>query len=186
VFSVPARRITPPRILRLRSLKAGAVDLKATLTAGEAENGDLLEVHLLLKNDADSLSGGVSEIVRAEATLNGRRYRYGGFWLVPLEANEVYSEAEFSRSGMRPRLVEPLIVYCRDCPVAADTVTFVAVISRSGRVIQARPLARAAQTDLATSAAAEALARARFRPAQYRDKVITDWVYVRIPVLRTR
>lgn len=185
-FSVPVRRVMPARVLKLRALRAGTYELLATLVVGDADNNDLLEARLLLTVGADSVSSGTSELVRTETMLDGHRYRYGGFWLVPLEADEDYSAAEFARTGIKPRQSEPVIAYCADCPTAADTVAFVAVINRSGKVIQARPLAKAAQADPATRAAAEALAKARFRPAQYRNKVITDWVQVRIPVLRTR
>jgi hypothetical protein len=174
----------PARVLKLRALRAGTYELLATLVVGDADNNDLLEARLLLTVGADSVGSGTSELVRTETMLHGHRYRYGGFWLVPLEQDEDFSAAEFSRTGTKPRLIDPIAAYCPDCPAAGDTVTFVAVINRSGKVIQARPLTRAGKADAAIKAAAEALAKARFKPAQYRDKAITDWVHVRIPVLR--
>jgi hypothetical protein len=110
----------PPRVVKLRALKAGTCELPATPVVGDGEHNDLLEARPQLTFAAYSVGGGTSEIVRAETTLQGRRYRYGGFWLVLLEGDEDCSAAEFSRTGIKPRLAEPVIACCPDCRAAAD------------------------------------------------------------------
>lgn len=187
-FTVPVGRVVPPRILKFHARGAGALEVRGSMTVAEKDSRDaaeLLEVRLLLGGDTDSSGGRISEVVRAEKVLDGRRYRYGGLWLVPLEADEEYSLAELSRAGAGPRPSGQVIAYCHDCPLAADTVTFVVVIGRSGRVLQASPLASSVEAEAAERAARMVLSKTVFRPAGYRDKAVTDWAYVRIPVLRT-
>ena len=151
VFSVPARRVLPPTILKLRLLRPGSHEVLATLSVGQTTgNSDLVEVRLPLVAEADSITGGTSEVVRSETTLNGRRYRFGGFWLVPLGEDEEFSIAEFARTGTKPRLLSPITAHCAACPAVADTVTFVVVIDRSGKVIQARRLDNAGQSSAIT------------------------------------
>lgn len=182
-FSVPTRRIAPPRALKLSVPKGSTVELSATVTAGDASNNDLMEARLLLVADEDSVGSGTSELVRTETTIKGHRFRYGGFWLVPMEADEQYSTAEFSRTGVRPEPIEAVAAHCVGCPSAIDTVTFVAVVNRAGKVIQARPLSKGVAPEV-TKAAAEALATTRFKPARCGDKAITDWVNVAVRVIR--
>jgi hypothetical protein len=186
-FSVPARRVLPPRIMKLRALTPGIHEIFATLLVGEpgGSNSDLLEVRLSLRAPADSVDSETSVLVRAETTLDGHRYRYGGFWLVPLDEDEQFSVAEFARSGTKPKPLSPINAQCADCPAVVDTVSFVAVINRSGNVIQARLLGNADPAAPATKAAGNALAKARFQPAKYGSKAITDWVHVRVSVMRS-
>lgn len=184
-FSVAARRVQPPAVLRLRATKPGTYEVVATLSVGEAaRNSDLAEVRLPLVVYADSVHGATSEVMRAETTLNGQRYRYGGLWLVPLGEDEVVSYADFARGGTKPKPLGPLVAHCAACPADADTVNMVAVIDRSGKVIQSRPLGKPPHAEV-MKAVAEALAKARFQPAKHDDRVITDWIHIRVPIVRT-
>lgn len=181
-FTVPVRRVLPPRTLKLH-VPRGTHEIRATAVAGEpGRNADLVEARLLIIITSDSVQASTSEILRAESTIEGQRYRYAGFWLVPLGADEDFSVAEFARAGTKPKPVSPITARCSSCPASVDTVTFVAVITRAGKVVQARPLG--AMSPLLAKAAGDALAKARFEPAKYHDTLITDWTHVRVAVVR--
>jgi len=165
LFSVPPRRALPPVSLTLRPRASGAHTIRATLTAGPP-NGDhyLVETALPLAVSGDSIAVGVRQSVRNECVLGGVRYRYGGFWLVPLEADEDVAVGDFNQFGTKPRLLGGLRARCSGCRSAVDTVRFVVVVNRSGRVIQTRALTPLRHDPGAVAAAREAVARADSNP----------------------
>ena len=185
-FTVPARRVLPPRVLNLRAVEDGTYGISAALSAGdETKDGQIVEAQLSLIVEGDSLSGGPSELVRAEVVSDGRRYRHAGFWLVPIQGEETFSPAEFARTGSKPRPLDPIVAHCLKCTADVDSVTFVVVVDRSGKATQTRALDESGDPEV-IRAAAEAIADARFQPARYGGRAVTDWVHLRIPIVRSR
>ena len=120
---------------------------------------------------------------RLETTIGGKRFRLAGPWLPPMEAGDAFDNAEFQRSGRRPQAVQGPSAVCSDCS-APDTVTFVVMVDKTGRVIGAEPQGTPSADEVA--AAKATLSQWHFRAAQLKGLPVTDWAYMRIPIVASK
>ena len=189
-FTVSVERATEHR-LEIRCLRPGTHHVTGTLVIDSSDGfQDYFELDLPISVTGDTLSPGRPDILRAESMIGGRRLRYAGGWLVPMDEGDRFDNREFVRRGTRARAVGAEEDSCKNCPRAGgvDTVAFVVVVDKGGRVMQAsalglvgRPRPSAATVD----AANKVLAGWRFEPARLGGEPVNDWTYVRVPVAKS-
>jgi hypothetical protein len=120
-----------------------------------------------------------SEIVREEHVVQGRRYRYGGKYLVPIDAPQEVTQRLLTARGARARAMDPpggsLTTRDRTGP---DVLKVVVFVDGKGRAVSARVVAgQDASSQQSERARRVAMAR-RYQPAQYRGRSVPDWVEV--------
>jgi len=126
-----------------------------------------------------------------ESTRNGHRYRYGDWWLIPIDSTEAsIVEQDFEASGTRAQPVARPNAVCRTCPsiVGADSVRFVVIVGSDGRVrdwgLLPSPSNPGAVHAAVAAAAEEALKRCTFTPARFNGRAVSDWLYVTVSVTK--
>lgn len=128
-------------------------------------------------------ANGRFEPVREETIRKGIRFRYSGFALIPIDGPEYVTTQHLS---VRARALGGPPGVCRSCNVSGseDSVRFLAVISREGRLLEARVLGRAPGSPLsaAAKAARAALDLWNFSPAQAPIGPVADWVILFVPI----
>lgn len=125
-----------------------------------------------------------SQAVREEMVRGVQRYRYGGFYLVPIDSAEVVTQQEISNQGTRPRPIET--TQGLDATGAlTDTVDVqvVAFVNRSGLVIDARPAKGKTGGERGMATALLTVRTWRFEPARVRGRTVNDWIEVPVRVL---
>lgn len=135
-----------------------------------------------------------SETTVRESILKGQRYRYGTWWMIPLDPQErSVTEDTIQRWGQRARIERAVSAVCTTCAdsAATDTVSFIAVVDTKGNVRDTQIIGRmSGRRDLRSKAlvesARETLLQWRFEPARARDQTVSDWVRVDVPVISRR
>lgn len=189
-FSVSVRRVLPPHHFTVRAEHPGTFEVRGTLSIATAPGEeDFYDIGLPVAVAGDTLTPGSPIVHRIESRRGGRRFRYAGSWLIPIDEGEVFDAAAFERSGTRARATGALVSACPECPSAgADTALFVVVIDKNGDATNAHALGlpgRHGLPDARVVAAVRAtLSRSRFQPARLNGQPVADWLYVRIPVVR--
>ena len=121
--------------------------------------------------------------VRMETVRNGQRFRYGGFYLVPIDAPEEVTPADIKEG---PTVIEQQPVKCSQCPSELKEVPFVVFVGRDGRLLSSRmlePGGRAMISAETAKAAEEALRHWKFSPARTKkSRAVAHWTFVRVPV----
>jgi len=183
-------KMPPARQFRLKPDRSGSFEVRGTLEIDTAPGeSDFLEVSLPITVDGRTLRPGVAVTRRNECTRGGQRFRLAGFWLVPLEDGDVVDNLKLQREGTRPRAISTLAASCASCPAGAqDTIMFVVVVSKQGKVIQAEAQSKSDGTSPSqegVAAARVALSTWRFDPAKLQGQPVNDWCMVAVP-LRSR
>lgn len=170
--------------LLVRPTRRGPHPIVATFV-GMVSNREWDEGDCVLMLEAGTSSdGGVSIRRRSEKVVGGRRYRYGGDFLVPIDGPEDFDQNDLHRSGRRSRTISSTTARCGACgPDSPSAVDFVVFIDRHGRLVDARAL-RLPDGSAAVIAARRALAGWTFEPARFRVRPVADWQRVKVPVNR--
>src|SRR5438876_10589952 len=102
-FTVSVERATEHR-LEIRCLRPGTHHVTGTLVIDSSDGfQDYFELDLPISVTGDTLSPGRPDILRAESMIGGRRLRYAGGWLVPMDEGDRFDNREFVRRGTRAR-----------------------------------------------------------------------------------
>ncbi|MGI9078627.1 MAG: hypothetical protein ACR2G6_15050 [Gemmatimonadaceae bacterium] len=182
-FTAPVTTGQTPRRFAIRADRPGTYELRGLMKLDRAlGESDLSEVSLTVVVEGRTLRPKSNVIHRLETTSNGKRFRMAGQWLVPMEADEVFDNVEFQRSGTRPQVVQGPPATCADCE--ATEVSFAVVVDKTGKIIQMNPEGH--PSPKALEAAKAAMAAWRFKPAHLYDQPVTDWAQVTVPVTRSR
>jgi hypothetical protein len=168
----------------LNAASTGSTEIRASLTV-DVGNAQVDEDEALLPIEvtADRVRAGIVKSVRHETIRHGRRYRYGGLFLVPIEGPE-----DFTSQGIveRARAVREEAAACPECKGKEQEVPFVVFIDSRGALHSYRPLSLAQEvsppTPAMVSAAEEALKRWKFSPGRTRTRSVADWLVVRVRV----
>jgi hypothetical protein len=178
--------------LKLLMAKAGAFDITGSLhiTADQQRDDAAFRMSVMVR--PDTVIAEHSQYTRLESQRGGGRYRYGDWWLVPLDSTETPAvERTLDISRTRARATQVARSLCRDCAVATtavDSVRFVVIVGPDGKVRDSRVLAspslgRTPDPDV-VAAAKQALLSSVFQPARIGSEPVSDWLYVTIPVQR--
>src|SRR6267378_3973927 len=127
-----------------------------------------------------------------ETKREGQRYRYGRWWLIPLDSTETsVVEADIEQRGVRAQPAAPIHAVCRGCGAGTgvDSVHFVVIIARDGKVRDSRLLGYPEHDErgpgpAVVAAAREALRTSVFQAARAKGTAVSDWLNVTIPVRR--
>jgi hypothetical protein len=137
---------------------------------------------------SDTVIAEHSHYTLLETSRKGQRYRYGDWWLVPLDSTETpVVEREIEAHGARPHAASVASSVCRGCTGAwTDSVRFVVVVGPDGSMRDSRVLGGQrgghAPEVAAVVAAREALRASRFQAARVKGAGVSDWLYVTVPV----
>jgi hypothetical protein len=186
-FEVPLGRVRPPETVVIGGEASGDYRVLVELQVGSLAGGGVHSVAVPLSVRGDSIAASPIETVRTEVWRGGARYRHAGLWLIPLEDNESVEVGEFERHGRKPEAQEPSHATCSSCaPSLADTVRFVVVVNRSGKVIAASvlgtPVEGAPHDPAVVESAKRAIRSKRFSPARISDRKVSDWTYADVVV----
>jgi hypothetical protein len=132
----------------------------------------------------DTVIANHSEYTLLETYRKGQRFRYGHWWLIPLDSTETpVVEREIEKHGVRPRAASVTSTVCHGCAGAGtDSVRFVVVIGPDGRVRDSRVLGGHMPEAAAVAAATKALRASTFHPARVKGSAVSDWLYLTVPV----
>jgi hypothetical protein len=175
-----------PWAIVVRPTRAGPHRIVArfvgTVSERERDEGDFV---LVLHPGADT-DGGISQRTRTEKVIGGRRYRYGGDFLVPIGGPEDFNQNDIHKSGQQARPISKTEASCDACGKASPAaVDFVVFLDKTGRLVDARPL-RLSAGDPAVAAAAKALAKWRFQPSRLAGRPVADWLVVKVALNSSR
>lgn len=174
----------PPHRFTVRVDQPGTYELRSLMEVDTAPGErDLSEVSLDVLVEGRMLRPQSNVIHRLETTRKGQRYRMAGPLLVPMAEDEAFDNVEFQRSGKRAQVTHAPSAACAPC-TAAETVQFVVVVDKAGKVVEADPESNSAPA--AVEAARSVLSDWRFEPARLRGHGVADWIRVRVPVTPRR
>jgi hypothetical protein len=184
--------------LRLAPRDTGSfvVEGRLSVEAGDRRDDAVMEMPVTV--DSDTVVVDRSRYTRLESTRGGRRYRYGGWWLVPLDGGEPsVVERDIDERGLRARATDSSAAVCPRCRAASigNTARFVVIVGPDGRARDWKlmglsgslgaPRRSERRLDPRIASAAEAaLKRWSFEPARLNGQPISDWLYVSVPIQR--
>jgi hypothetical protein len=189
VFVSDVKAGTPAHRIRLRATAAGTFEVRGLMEVHTAPGEmDLAEVSLPIAVDGKTMRPGTDVSHRRECTRGGQRFRMSGEYMIPVDDDEVLDEALFQTAGTRARPAETRVVHCPNCPSeTSDTIGFVVLVDRSGRVVQSEPEGRRVGQELraeSVAAAKSALTTWKFDSARFNGKSYSDWCRVEVQVIR--
>jgi len=169
----------------VRPTRKGAHRIVATFVgvvgARWRDEGDFV---LVLEAPAPA-DGAVSRRTRSEKIVGGRRYRYGGEYLVPIEGPEGFNQNDILMRGRRARTISTTAAWCDACgPDSPQEVTFVVFTDKDGRLVDVRAVGSRPPDAPAVLAARKALAQWTFAPARLAGRSVADWQSVKVTVNR--
>ncbi len=162
----------------------GSTEIRALLRVEAGEGRvDEMEIVLPIKVAQDSIDFGTVKTVRAETIRGRQRFRYGGDFLVPIDAPEEIAPGDIVE---RATAVLQAQAICEECPSGNREMPFVVFVGRDGRIRSSRFLeerrgAPGATPEMVQSAKA-ALQKWTFTPGRTRSGPVVDWVVVLVPV----
>jgi len=163
--------------------RTGHFEISGTLavTLGDKQTVDELDLTLDFQVGRDSASVEPSRVTRAETVRDGKRFRYGGKYLVPIEAPEQVTQAEIEHSGSKAAVRSSNRGRCVNCGFKGVVeAPFVVFVDASGRVTSAR-LLRTLPPQL-ERVAREALEGWEFEPTRIQGRPVSDWLLVTVPI----
>lgn len=179
--------------LQLLPKEPGSFEIRGRLHIDAREQQDVAEFVMPVVVAADTVLVEHSRYVLLESTRKGQRFRYGDWWLIPIESDEVaVVETDVERHGKKARAAKQGAAACVDCPpgAAADTLNFLVIVDKQGKVRDTRLMGsrttRRRPSEAAISAARAALGKWQFEPATGKGQAVSDWLYVSVPVGRAR
>jgi hypothetical protein len=143
---------------------------------------DEVEMNLSVVITAHDVTFAIPRPVRTETVRNGQRFRYGGFYLVPIDAPEEVTVTDIKEG---PKVIEQQPVKCSQCPPELKEVPFVVFVGRDGRLLSSRMLepGGTAKISAETAKSAEEILRHwKFSPARTKSRPVAHWTFVQVPV----
>ena len=161
--------------------KPGEYLIRGRLSVGpDPRNRDEGEFVLPLRVSGDSVYFGECRTLRQERVRGGRRYRYGGMCMVPVDSGEVSaSEDDIMTRGKRPHVLRGLNAKCDVCPEGAS-VLWLAFVGSDGGLREARPLNESKGDSTLVIATRNALAGHTFAPASLDGRFVSDYLIVEV------
>ena len=149
-------------------------------------NRDEMDVVLPMDLTKSGPTFEIATVVRVETVRAGQRYRYGGEFLVPLDAPEEVPAGSIMERSV-PRNVGEAV--CSDCSSDESAeLPFVVFVDAAGNVRSLRILKNEASlkghrvTPKMIASAEKAIRGWSFSPARTKGKAISDWCFVRVSV----
>jgi hypothetical protein len=176
---------TPDRLwpIELRALKNGSTYLRATFSARvSVDRTDEMVIELPLLVQAEGVRFGVAHVVRAETIRKGQRYRFAGMFLVPIDAPEEVVSPDIIK---RARVTYQAVGHCTDCDSGHYELPFVAFVTARGSLRSFRYLSNYVSkpdSPMIVQAAERSLRQWKFAPARTKNRPVSDWVLVKVPV----
>lgn len=178
--------------LRLLTGNPGLFQITGRLrvnAAGQHDEGGFL---LPIAVRVDTVIVEHSHYTLLETARQGQRYRYGDWWLVPLDSTETpVVEGDLESGGTRAQVVTLTSAVCHGCASASgtDSVRLVVIVSPDGRVRDSGLLSSPPHNGRLPSAgvvaaAKEALRTSAFQAARVSGTAVSDWLFVTVPVQR--
>ncbi len=168
--------------------RSGSYEIRGTLKidAGPERGIDETDFVLPLEVRADTvIYSRAPRPTRFEHVMEGRRFRYGGQYLVPIDSSEAVLQDEIDR---RAQIVRQEAVVCSTCTgVLPAMVPLVVMVGRDGLSREARYLDISDEETIdptVVAAAKEALAHWEFAPAASRGRPVADFLVIRVRVVR--
>ncbi len=171
--------------VRVRCPNASPVLIRGEMWVNNAWFGvDEGEFELPCGSAPESLANGRSRMVREENVRRGQRFRYGGFFLVPIDSAQRVTEKEIGEHGTKAQVLMSSPVVANISGAApGDTLTSVVFVKPDGTVRDLRLFARYERNAaLVALIKAEVSRTWRFQPAGLRGVRYDDWVLIRVPI----
>jgi hypothetical protein len=146
---------------------------EARATSGRITDEITFEFRATIDTIAVDAFGSVTKKIREERTIDGRRYRFGGLAMVPIEQSENATQQDIGARGHHPRPLNLAVTSGPD----ADQVPWLVVVGSDGVVLSASPLGRS-DIDGRMDSSIRAI---QFEPAEVDGHPVADWVIVRLP-----
>jgi len=146
------------------------------------EYADEMVVELPMFVDSGGVTFSMVRTVRDETVRMGQRFRYGGDFLVPIDAPE---EVVYSDIIQRARVIHQESGHCTGCPPGHHEVPFVAFVTSRGAVrsLTFFPNRDSSNSPPAVVHAAEiAIRRWKFEAARTENRRVADYVRGVVPV----
>jgi hypothetical protein len=187
----PLNKVRGNWTLVLRPTQVGRYEVRGQVAIDAGARGiDEAEFTMSVEVRSDTVIVEHSRYSRIELRKGGQRFRYGDWWLVPLDSTEApVVEADIESRGSHARAASQVTAVCEQCPTAnaPDSVHFVVAIGPDGLVrdwkLLGSSLRRGRRPSPAVADAAEAaLRRMTFQPAQANGQAVSDCIFVSIPV----
>lgn len=179
----------PDWVIGLRAAAPGRYEIRGELRVDDMAGGiDEGEWVLPVDVRRDTTLVGSSVAVREERIRGRQRYRYGGPYLVPIDAPEHVIEREIDQRNGKPKVLEHVAaVDSLGLTSGSMSLRFVLFIDSKGSLREARPIGGGSRDARITAAAREALGRWRFAPATTTaGRAVNDWIEVRVEILSPR
>jgi len=176
--------------LRLLPTEHGSFEIRGQLQIDAQEQHDVAEFVMPVVVEEDTVLVEHSRYTLLESTRQGQRYRYGDWWLIPLETDEAaVVEADIEKYGKKTRAGKQEVATCADCPPAAapDTVNFLVVVDKYGKLRELQVwglrISKGKPKAAVIDAAKASLRKWQFEPAVGKGQPVSDWLYVSVPVV---
>jgi len=174
-------------VIIARALGSEKTEFRASISVEKGGGGrDEMDAVLPLGFSQGNPEFGVAKEVRAETVRYGQRYRYGGEFLVPIDAPEEVGPGEIVERSS-PRGIAEIV--CTTCPRGESAqLPYAVFLDAAGKVRSLRYL----RDEVAVSGkniSPEMIASAEkgirgwaFNPGRTKSKSIADWCLVRVKV----
>lgn len=185
VFRIPLRSDRRPLSISFRRPGPGRHVIRAVLDVEDARAKirEDAEIEVPVTAEADSIVIHPATLVRQVHWVGGRRYRFGGSFLVPIEEGESVTQDQLLTEGRRSRIRARAKAACRDCgPGATRAVLWVVCTGPRGNITEMRPIGADQADSLAVLATRAALQKGQFAPAQWRGRPVSDCLVVTVPI----
>jgi hypothetical protein len=119
--------------------------------------------------------------IRLESIRNGQRYRYGGQYLVPIDASETFTESDLEQ---RAQVISRSDARCGACPADhPEALRWLVIVDAGGRIRSARLLDFGIDPNSAAATSARiALDSWKFSPGRMKAQSVPDWLMVVVPL----
>ncbi len=152
----------------------------------DSQSYDEQELELDVKVDGDAIQVVTKQPVRTIHVDHGQRFRYGGKYLVAIDASETASPKKIDT---RPVTSHEVTATCSQCAMPdSQRVDLVVSVGTDGSVTWVRPRGEW-ETKVSPevwAAASRSTREWRFNPARSEGKPVADWALVRVTVVRSR
>ncbi|HEY3217275.1 MAG TPA: hypothetical protein VGK93_12365 [Candidatus Eisenbacteria bacterium] len=169
----------------VRPTVAGRFELRRRLRIDRGRFGfDEGEMRQTVDLRADSAIVDMSRDVRLETVRGGRRFRYGGLVLVPIDGPEDFVQDDLTD---RARVLSRRSADCPRCSGSdPDTVSWIVFVAPGGRVRNARLQSMVDSSSASVAATRSALGGWTFSPGRVGRRQVADWLIVHVPVAKRR
>jgi hypothetical protein len=184
-FTTLANRALRVAHITVRALRSGHFEIRGTAEFGDRRDfAQFDEESLPIDVTGSTLRPGVQETRWAGQFRSGGRFRYAGWYLIPMDEDEDYDFVAFRRSGTPIRVLKRAAARCANC--LEDSLPVSILVNRQGRVARfelgGQESGEPKRPIEVNTAVQEALASWRLEPAKINGKPVTDWMFVKVPI----